>query len=376
MVFRGGADRGPPVEEDTGDPRLRIDVDRTGPSRQTRAVTSAPVRALIFGASGYSGLELVRWLCGHPHVRLAGLSSDKWAGRDARAEVPALAASLSFVPHEQLLAAVQPGDVVFLATPAETSLALAPQLLARDARVVDLSGAFRLRDTSLYPAYYGFAHHAPELVARAHYGLPELFGPPPADTRLVSNPGCYATAAALAWAPLVRAGLVEGPVFLDGKSGTSGAGRRGEEAYSYSEIAPTVRTYKPTGHQHIPEIEQSIGATVTFVPHLIPVVRGLLVTGQARVPAARAGAGGSAVGAALEAAYAAHRFVRVVPKAPEFVRVVHGNFVELSWAYDTRTETAIVMSALDNLVKGAAGQAIQNLNLLLGLPETTGLCPS
>ncbi len=327
-------------------------------------------RVLIFGASGYSGIELVRWLSGHPHAELVGLSSDKWAGRDARAEVPALRAPLSFEPHAALSARAQAGDVAFLATPAETSLALAPELLARGLRVVDLSGAFRLKDAASYPPFYGFPHHAPEALAEAFYGLPELTGPPPAATRLVSNPGCYATAAALSWAPLVRAGLVAGPVFLDGKSGTTGAGRRGEEAYSYSEVAPTIRTYKPTGHQHIPEIEQTIGAPVTFVPHLVPLVRGLLVTGQARLAD---GAEPSAIGEALSAAYASSSFVRVVPKAPELGRIVHTNSVELSWAVDARTRTVVVIGGLDNLVKGAAGQAIQNFNLVLGLPEDTGL---
>lgn len=327
-------------------------------------------RALIFGASGYSGIELVRWLAGHPTVTLAGLSSDKWAGRDARSEVPALREALSFEPHDALLARAAAGDVAFLATPAETSLALAPQLLERGLRVIDLSGAFRLKDAGLYPPFYGFEHHAPAPLAAAFYGLPELTGGAPTGTRLVSNPGCYATAAALSWAPLVRAGLVDGPIFLDGKSGTTGAGRRAEEAYSFSEVAPTIRTYKPSGHQHVPEIEQTIGAPVSFVPHLIPITRGLLVTGQARLAA---GVEASAIGEALAAAYARSAFVRVVPKAPELGRVVHTNFVELSWAFDARTRTVIVMGALDNLVKGAAGQAIQNLNLLLGLDERTGL---
>lgn len=330
-------------------------------------------RALIFGASGYSGIELVRWLAGHPAVELAGLSSDKWAGRDARAEVPRLRHAITFEAHDALLERAR-GDqhaVALLATPAETSLALAPKLLGKGLRVVDLSGAFRLRDAAQYPTFYGFEHHATELLREAHYGLPELVPEgPTSHTRLVANPGCYATAAALSWAPLVRAGLIDGPVFLDGKSGTSGAGRRGEEAYSFSEVAPTVRTYKPTGHQHVPEIEQTVGATVTFVPHLVPIVRGLLVTGQARLAA---GATASQVGETLERAYANSAFVRVVPKAPELGRITHTNFVELSWAVDARTRTVVVMGALDNLVKGAAGQAIQNLNLMLGLDERTGL---
>jgi len=309
-------------------------------------------RVAIFGASGYSGIELVRWLSRHPSVEIAGISSDKWAGRRIADAVLGCGSPLAFEPHDVVL--TKPADLAFLATPAEVSAALAPKLLDRGVRVVDLSGAFRLRDPASYPLFYGFEHPRPELLAESYYGLPELVGPPDRSVRLVANPGCYATAAALAITPLVRAQLVEPgrAVMLDGKSGT------------------TIRPYRVVGHQHVPEIEQTSGVLVSFVPHLVPLARGLIVTAQAPLAL---GKSLDDVRVAFEAAYAASAFVKVVSGPPELSRTLHTNFAELGFAVDARTRTVIVMAALDNLVKGAAGQAIQNMNAILGIEETTAL---
>jgi len=327
-------------------------------------------RVAIFGASGYSGIELVRWLSRHPSVEIAGISSDKWAGRRIADAVLGCGSPLAFEPHDVVL--TKPADLAFLATPAEVSAALAPKLLDRGVRVVDLSGAFRLRDPASYPLFYGFEHPRPELLAESYYGLPELVGPPDRSVRLVANPGCYATAAALAITPLVRAQLVEPgrAVMLDGKSGTSGAGRKADEAFSFTEVAPTIRPYRVVGHQHVPEIEQTSGVLVSFVPHLVPLARGLIVTAQAPLAL---GKSLDDVRVAFEAAYAASAFVKVVSGPPELSRTLHTNFAELGFAVDARTRTVIVMAALDNLVKGAAGQAIQNMNAILGIEETTAL---
>ncbi|MFO0724232.1 MAG: N-acetyl-gamma-glutamyl-phosphate reductase [Myxococcota bacterium] len=324
---------------------------------------------LVFGASGYSGLELCASLARHPVGRLVGASSDKLRGQPIRNLAPA-ADDLAFLGHAELLEHAAQGQIAFLATPAETSLDLAPKLLDRGVRVIDLSGAFRLRDASLYPTWYGFTHPRPELLAEAAYGLPELVEWP-VSARLVANPGCYATAAALAAAPLVGGGLIEdGPLILDGKSGTTGAGRRGEEAYSFSEVADTVRPYRLGLHQHVPEIEQTLAGVgaprqVSFTPHLIPMRRGLLVSGYAR---ARAGVDTAKVRDAYRARYAGRSFVRYLEDRPaEPGPTLHTNVCLVSAYLDMRTGIVSFYGALDNLVKGAAGQALQNLDRLLGV---------
>jgi N-acetyl-gamma-glutamyl-phosphate reductase len=253
---------------------------------------SSPRSVLIFGASGYTGLELLRWLDRHPAVELVGASSDRFIGQPIGDQVPGWRGELCFESPVAIEARASTGMVAFLATPSEVSLKLAPVLLARGLLVIDLSGAFRLTDPAAYPRWYGFAHDAPALLREAHYGLPELFGlglsaGDPA-ARLVANPGCYATAAALAVAPLL--GLLDpaAPLILDGKSGTTGAGRKAEESLLYSEVADTVRPYRLTTHQHTPEIERVLSEvarrpiTTLFTPHLVPMRRGLIVSAYLR----------------------------------------------------------------------------------------------
>jgi N-acetyl-gamma-glutamyl-phosphate reductase len=334
--------------------------------------------AAIVGASGYTGLELTRLLARHPHLRVAALYSDRWSGEKAGARLP-LAGPLADLAYLSLADAEKAdAEVIFLATPAEVSAELAPKLLARGARVVDLSGAFRLADPAAYPAWYGFAHPAPALLAEARYGLPELAREALRGARLITNPGCYATAIALALAPLLRSGLVRAEgLSVTGLSGVSGAGRKAAEDYSFVEVADDLRAYRVGKHQHVPEIEQTVAryagacGPISFTPILVPIRRGILAT--ATLPlAGRATAADLA--AALQAAYAAEAFVR--PLAPDRVNVkdvVHTNRCHVGVALDARAGVAVAVSAIDNLVKGAAGQAVQALNAAMGWPETAGL---
>ena len=335
-------------------------------------------RVLIFGASGYTGLELLRWLALHPMARVAAASSDRWAGEPVEDRAAIAPRGLSFSSHVSAMDQVRAGDVAFLATPAETSLSLTPDLLSRGARVIDLSGAFRLASTEDYPRWYHFEHPQPELLREATYGLPELL-PVPHGARLIANPGCYATAAALAVAPLVLKGLVTpgAPIVLDGKSGTTGAGRKADEALSFSEVADTVRPYRVAAHQHTPEIERclllasKLEVKISFTPHLVPMRRGLIVSGYAQ---ALPGVSAEDVSRAFRETYAAAPFVRVcTDRPPEPFAVQHTNRCEVGAWLDPRTGVIAVFGALDNLVKGAAGQAIQSFNRICGLDETAGL---
>ncbi len=344
-------------------------LTRTAPRVKEHAMQ---IPVIVFGASGYSGIELLRLLTRIPEVHLVAASSDKWAGRVLSDAVPGAWSGQSFRTHAEVERVAEAGQLVFLATPAESSLALAPKMLARGLRVIDLSGAFRLADAAKYPEWYGFTHEAPALLAEAVYGLPQLF-PVRADARLVANPGCYATAAALAAAPLVREGLVDLalPLMLDGKSGTTGAGRKADEAFSFSEVADTLRPYRVGKHQHVPEIEQTLArysgreVRVSFVPHLIPMRRGLIVSGQAI-------AKDGVTRGLIEDAYRAHlgdkSYVRLSLARPADPGTVLGtNHAEVSVSFDPRTRVVSFFGALDNLMKGAAGQAIENLAALTGV---------
>jgi N-acetyl-gamma-glutamyl-phosphate reductase len=334
--------------------------------------------AAIVGASGYTGLELTRLVARHPALRLEALYSDRWSEElaGARLPLPGPAAALRYRPLAEADRAE--AEIVFLATPAEASAELAPKLLARGARVVDLSGAFRLEYAADYPAWYGFAHPAPALLAEARYGLPELAREKLAGARLVTNPGCYATAIALALAPLVRAGLgLQGGIAVTGMSGVSGAGRKASEDYSFVEVADDLRAYRIGRHQHVPEMEQTVaryaGACppISFTPVLTPIRRGILATITIRTgPSAPA----SDLAEAMRAAYRDEPFVRVLAPDKVMVKdVVHTNRCHLGVAVDTRAGAVVAVSAIDNLVKGAAGQAVQAMNAAMGWPETAGL---
>ncbi|WP_242343760.1 N-acetyl-gamma-glutamyl-phosphate reductase [Anaeromyxobacter terrae] len=332
----------------------------------------------VVGASGYTGLELTRLLARHAHARVAALYSDRWADEPAGARLP-LSGELAALRYRPLSEAARAdGEIVFLATPSEVSADLAPKLLARGARVVDLSGAFRLEDPAAYPAWYGFSHPAPELLAEARYGLPELARATLPGARLVTNPGCYATSIALAVAPLVKARLVapEG-IVVTGLSGVSGAGRKASEDYSFVEVADDLRAYRLGRHQHVPEIEQTVlrhaGACgpIAFTPVLVPIRRGILSSVALRLAG---GARQADLEGALRAAYAEEPFVKVLAADKVMVKdVLHTNRAHVGVAVDARAGVALATAAIDNLVKGAAGQAVQAMNAAMGWPETAGL---
>ncbi len=339
------------------------------------------VRIAIIGASGYSGAELVRLLARHPHVTVSRLGAESAAGKELSELYPALR-GLPLPKLEKLGAAELAGacDLAFLALPHTESMKLAPALLAAGLKVVDLSGDFRLQDRAAYAAFYKAEHSEPGVLAEAVYGLCEIHAERIARARYVANPGCYTTTAILALYPLMRAGLLKADsVIIDAKSGVSGAGRKLSAATQFCEVDGNFSAYKVGGtHQHIPEIEQELGAaagqkvTVSFTPHLLPLSRGILSTAYAAPAQALDEA---ALQACLADFYRGKPFVRVLKGAelPSLRAVVGTNMIEIAARFDARAGRAIVFSATDNLVKGAAGQAVQNMNLMLGLPEIAGL---
>lgn len=328
----------------------------------------------IVGASGYGGAELLRLLASHPTLKVRTVAGRSSAGRDLAEVFPHLGMSGTLAPSEP--EALEGCDVVFLATPHEASMALAPRLLAQGSVVVDLSGAFRL-DADTFTEWYGQEHSAAEL-APATYGLTEQRRADLPGTRLVANPGCYPTAALLALAPL--AGLVRGDsLVIAGLSGTSGAGSRLREDLHVTHAIANVSPYAAPRHRHTPEIEAGWAAAagrdveaLTFTPHLVPMGRGLLCTVTARLDE---GIAQAAVRDSYRQAYQHEPFVTLLPEAtwPATAHVAGGNAAHIGVAVDPRTRRVTAACAIDNLVKGAAGQAIQNANVVLGLPETAGL---
>lgn len=327
----------------------------------------------IVGASGYGGAELLRLLQGHPAVDAAVVAAHGAAGRDVVDLYPNLAGTRVF--DEIDVDVLGELDLVVLATPHGPALELAPVLIAGGTPVVDLSAAFRLT-AERYAAWYGEPHPAPELTP-AVYGLPEFHRTEIVGSTLVANPGCYPTATLLALRPLV--GLLEpGSIVVDAMSGTSGAGRGAKDTLHFAHVHGAVSAYGAPTHRHTGEIEQHLGTTgsdpgpVQFTPHLLPVARGLLATCTGRL---LADATAADVADALHDAYADEPFVTVLPPGTwPTTKAVHGaNGCQLSATVDPRTRRVVVSSVIDNLGKGAAGQALQNVNLLLGLPETTGL---
>jgi N-acetyl-gamma-glutamyl-phosphate reductase len=334
------------------------------------------LRVGVVGASGYSGGVATRLVAAHPRLSLGFASSDRLAGESIAATLGTrLDGSLRFVANATAVDQADACDAVLLATPAAVSLELAPAFAARGKQVVDLSGAFRLA-AAQYPRWYHFDHTARALLERAHYGVPEIFGAPPQGA-IVANPGCYATAALLALWPLLRAGLVEPTgIVVDGKSGTTGAGRQGTEAHSFAEVVGDVRGYRLLAHQHTPEIIRALSRStasaevkLTLTAHLLPLSRGLLATCYARP---RPGASAKRVQECVADAYRQAPFVRAVPPEDVMLKRVAGtNFAEVGATADD--DVVIAFGAIDNLLKGAAGQAVQNLNLMNGWDETAGL---
>lgn len=336
------------------------------------------IRVSVVGAAGYSGAEAVRILARHPGVELAGLFGSPGGKGALFRELHADLAGLEgpdVVPFsEEALLAGAP-DAAILATPNEVSAELAPRLLSAGVRVIDVSGAFRLRDAAQYPAWYGFAHPAPALLDEAVYGLTEWCGEELEGARLVANPGCYPTSVLVALKPLVSLLAGEQPILVTSASGVSGAGKKAELAYSFCELSGSYKAYSVGTHRHEPEMRQELGlpaeAAFTFVPHLLPVVRGILSTIHVAFAAPVTDA---VLAERYAAAYPARPFVKVLPagRLPELRDVVGTSRAHVGWKLLPGGRRAVVVSAIDNLLKGAASQAVQNLNRVFGLPETEG----
>jgi len=330
------------------------------------------MKAGVVGASGYAGVEVLRLCAAHPDLDVAVATAGTNAGQPVAAHTPSLAAAYpSLVLGHTDADALDGLDVVFLALPHGESQKLVPSLIGRVGAVVDLAADFRLKDPSLYPAWYGEPHAAPELLDRFVYGLPELFRAEMAGATLVAAPGCYPTAAALALAPLVRAGAVETTgIVVDAASGVSGAGRAPSDRLHFGAVDEDFTAYGLLSHRHTPEMEQAVGAQLLFTPHLAPMVRGILATCYAR-PTGTATT--DDLLAVLRDAYGGEPFVVVTDGSPSTKATAGSNCAHLTVRVDPRTGWVVALSALDNLVKGAAGQAVQCANVVLGLPETTGL---
>jgi len=338
------------------------------------------VKVAIVGASGYSGEELLRLLQRHPGVAITCITSRQYDGQRIGTVFPRFAESdLSFVaPDAAAIAAA--AEVAFLALPHGLATEFALPLLAAGVKVVDISADFRLRDPAKYARYYKAPHPAPEMLAKAAYGLPERYRTEIAQADLIACAGCYPTSVILPTSALLAAGLASPQgITVVSMSGVSGAGRKVDLPYIFPECNESVRPYAVTGHRHLPEIEQELAAAaglddlaISFVPHLMPVNRGIHST---ILLDAMPGATPEQVGQALQSAYADEPFVRVLPKGglADTKHVTMTNVCEIGWAWDDHTGRIILSSAIDNLTKGASGQAIQCMNIACGLDETMGL---
>jgi len=326
----------------------------------------------IIGASGYTGAELLRLAALHPDLEVAYATGDSQAGTRASSLYPSLAAVYPDLVFEAYDAGRASGlDLVFLGLPHEASLLMAAELHGKVGCVVDLSAAYRLKDASLYPRWYGFTHEQPDLLAQAVYGLPELYRDDLPGAKLIATPGCYVTAASLAVAPLVRLGLIEPTgVIVDAASGVSGAGRALKHTSHFCTVDEDFSAYGLLDHRHTPEIEQVTGAQVLFTPHLAPMNRGILATCYARPTGAVSTA---SLIESLSTFYAGEPFVVVREESPSTKATLGSNTAHLTARYDERTGYVMVLCAIDNIAKGASGGAVQAANVALGLPETAGL---
>ncbi|PZD97856.1 N-acetyl-gamma-glutamyl-phosphate reductase [Paenibacillus sambharensis] len=341
---------------------------------------SSKVRAAIIGSTGYGGVELIRLLAAHPQVAITSVISSSSAGEPIAAGYPHLQEI-----RTELLDGIDPAemkskaDVVFLATPAGVASGLVPQLLEQGLKVIDVSGDFRLKSPALYEQWYKKASAEQAYLDRAVYGLAEVFGSEVQGQELISNPGCYPTATLLGLVPAVAAGWIDPKsIIVDAKSGVSGAGRGASLGTHYSELNENFKAYKVNQHQHIPEIEQVLArvagteVTVTFTTHLVPMTRGIMSTIYASVEGQRSVQ--DFIGLYREY-YEGRQFVRIRSEGqwPGTKEVYGSNYCDIGFAVDERTGRATIISVIDNLVKGAAGQAIQNLNLMMGWEEGLGL---
>ncbi len=337
------------------------------------------IKASVIGASGYGGAEAVRLLTSHPQVDIMHVTAETQQGQGMSTLYPNLR---RFV--DQTMIAADPerigreSDVTFMSLPSGKAMHMILPLLEHGTKVVDIAADFRLRDASLYPTWYKFDHVAPEYLGEAVYGLPELHRDAITTTRLLANPGCYPAASLLALIPLMRSGKIHtSGIVIDGKSGVSGAGRGGGGGFGYSETNENLRAYSVVGHNHTAEIEQELSGVagsevrVIFTPHLVPMTRGILATAYAPLKSPLTEAEALEL---YEEAYQHAPFVRVLhDDLPQTKATLGSNYCDVAVKIDTRNQMAIAIAAIDNLGRGAAGQAIQNMNLMFGLEETTGL---
>jgi N-acetyl-gamma-glutamyl-phosphate reductase len=333
------------------------------------------IKAGVINVTGYIGAELARLLCQHPQVKLVTVTGRSVAGQKLGDVFPNFAGT-NYVIKAELNSEI---DIAFSAMPHKSSVDVVPPLLKQGIRVVDASADFRLKNAGEYPKWYGFTHPSPKLLGEAVFGLPELHHDEIASASLVANPGCYSTGALLALAPVVKEGLIHPDIVVDSKSGVSGAGRTLSLTTHYSEANEDICAYSIEGHRHLPEIEQelktlnpSFSPSITFVPHLVPMTRGILSTCYAKLADSRRLTADSLKQIYREF-YKHAPFVQITTQPPHTKHVWGTNFCLIYPTVDLSTARLIVISCLDNLVKGGAGQAVQNMNLMFNLPETTGL---
>ncbi len=337
------------------------------------------IRVGVVGGTGYTGVELLRLLAGHPEVELAAITSRGEAGTKVAEMFPSLRGRVDLAFSDPASAPLKDCDCVFFATPNGVAMSQARGLLEQGARIIDLSADFRLKDRAAWEKWYKVSHASPELLAEAVYGLPEVNRERIRAARLVANPGCYATAVQLAMLPLVETEFIDhGHLIADAKSGASGAGRKAEVSILHSEVSDNFKAYAVAGHRHHPEILESLMSLekasgrrlgLTFVPHLVPMVRGILATVYARVVR------DTDFQALYERRFLDEPFVDVLPPGsqPETRWVRGTNQCRIALHRPLEADTLVVLAVEDNLVKGAAGQAVQNMNLMFGFPETQAI---
>ena len=335
------------------------------------------IKVGVVGGTGYTGVELLRLLAGHPAAELTVITSRSEAGRPVADLFPNLRGSLELAFSVPDIGQLSACDLVFFATPNGTAMTMVPQLLEAGVRVIDLAADFRLRKADEWQQWYGMEHACPEYLQQAVYGLPEVNRAAIAQARLVANPGCYPTAVQLGFLPLLEEGLVEGShLIADAKSGVSGAGRKAATAALLCEASENFKAYAVPGHRHLPEIRQGLESAsgkpvgLTFVPHLTPMIRGIHATLYAQLLDADRD-----LQALFEARYSDEPFVDVLPadSHPETRTVRGANVCRIAIHQPQQGNTVVVLAVIDNLVKGAAGQALQNMNIMLGLNEDAGL---
>ena len=337
------------------------------------------IKAAVVGATGYTGAELVRILSAHPEIELSILTSRQFAGVRFDEVYPAMAGCVDLVCEGLTVEKIYDcADVVFTALPHQMPMTVVPQFIERDLRVVDLSADFRFNDAAIYESAYQ-AHTAKDLLGKTVYGLSEIYYESIRSAVLVGNPGCYPTSTLLPLIPLARHGLLDlNSLIVDSKSGVSGAGRSLAITSHFCEVNESFKAYKVAGHRHNPEMDAILSREVnqqvhlTFVPHLVPMSRGMLTTIYATVAKPLQA---EDIRHCLATAYADCKFIRLCPEGrfPDTLHVKGTNYCDIGFRLDKRTNRLIIISAIDNLVKGAAGQAVQNMNIMLGLDEATGL---